>query len=67
MFRLQLETPHNYQTNNSLKGGFCFARRWKDIAVCEDCETLQEYAEEMKSNSPLRIVDKEQNIVWKTT
>ena len=66
MFRLQHETPHNYQTNNNLKGGFCFALRWKDLAVCEDGEALKEYAEQLTGNITLRIVDSAENVIWRT-
>ena len=62
LFRLQQETLHNYQTGNNQKNT-CFARRWKDIAICDDFNVLAEYAVEMATPG-IRIVDSSLDVIW---
>ena len=64
MYRLQHEEPNNYQSGNSIKGGFYYGLRWKDIAVSEDLTALEEYALEIGAGV-LRIVDSSLKVVWK--
>ena len=68
MYRLQQSVPHNYQTNNNLKGGFCYTERMKDIAICACFETLKHHADELliTSSRKLQIIDNNLKILWKS-